>query len=303
MRADVTPVSGMSVAAKTSTPLERLLRTERIDPGQFHQAVLQAADDLGMSPITERHTRRIRLGRVSPSGRHIYLLVAATRIATGKAVRATEIFLLEPPLPSWMRMRRIVAAPVLAGGTFWGLVIFCGSRVFLRWYEQMENEDRSAGESLEALYREHMPLLRAIAISRYRISRDDAEALVNDLFVDFLERQPRVQDARAYLTAAMRNQCLLYWRKRRPEVPLDVEHHDIASEDGEAAWAMRLAVGTALARIGSRCRQMLRAYYLRGEKKEDIAEAIDCTPGYVMQMLVGCRRHAREILTRIGGRK
>ena len=292
----------MTADARTSTPLERLLRREGVEPGRFYEAVLQAADDLGMPPISARQAERIRLGTASPSLRTIYLLVAAARIATSKPVRATEVFLLDPPLPSWMRVR-IVAAPVLVSGTYWGLVIFCGSRVFLRWYEQMENEDRSAGESLEALYREHMPLLLAIAICRYRISRDDAEALVNDLFVSFLERQPRVQDPRAYLTGAMRNLCLHYWRSRRAEVPFDPETHELGSERTEEEWAMRLAVGTALARIGSRCRRMLRAYYLRGEKKEAIAEAMDRTPGYVMQLLVGCRRHAREILTGIGRRK
>jgi RNA polymerase sigma factor (sigma-70 family) len=287
----------MAAETGTSTPLERLLRREGVEPGQFYAAVLQAADNLGMIPISERHAVRIRHGRASPSGRTIYLLVAATRIATSKPVRAAEIFLLEPPLPPWMRRQRMTA-PLLAGGSFWGLVIFCGSRVFLRWYEQMENEDSSAGESLERLYREHLPLLRAIAICRYRISRDDADALVNDLFVSFLERQPRVQDARAYLTAAMRNLCLLYWRARRAEVPLEAQHHEIASQEDEAEWTVRIAVGAALARIGPRCREMLRAYYLRGDRKEEIAVAIDRTPGYVMQMLVGCRRHAREILTR-----
>lgn len=293
----------MTAATATSTPLARLLSGEGIDAAQFYRAVLQAADEQRMTPISERQARRIRVGSAVPSGRTIFLLVAATRIATGKPIRATEIFLLEPPLPSWMCERRIVA-PVLASGTFWGLVIFCGSRVFLRWYEHMENEDRSAGESLEALYRENLQVLRAIAICRYGISRDDAEALVNDLFLWFLERRPRVQDPRPYLMAAMRNRCLLYWRSRRAEVPLGEEHDEIASEKEEEEWAMRLALGTALARIGRQCREMLRAYYLRGEKKEEIAEAIDRTPGYVMQLLVGCRRQAREILTsRLGRRR
>lgn len=53
------------------------------------------------------------------------------------------------------------------------------------------------------MYREHVGLLRATARVRYRIPPDDIEALVNDVFASLLERRPRIQDARAFLSARL----------------------------------------------------------------------------------------------------
>src|ERR1051325_8221139 len=100
----------MSARAESSTPLERFLQSRAVEPGKFYEAIVEAAAALGMPPISQHHSQRIRYGRSSPTERTIYLLVAAARVATGELVRATDLFLLEPPVRRWMRYRQRVRA-------------------------------------------------------------------------------------------------------------------------------------------------------------------------------------------------
>jgi RNA polymerase sigma factor (sigma-70 family) len=155
---------------------------------------------------------------------------------------------------------------------------------------------------LEMLYREHEGLLRSIAQYRYRIPPCDAEALVHDIFASFLERQPEAYDMKAFLIGSINNACKHYWRKRQNEEPL-LPHHELTPNDDEAAklerWALRLSLGATLARLGGKCSETLRRYYLRDESAEAIALELDTSPAYVWQLLSSCRKRARQIYTAI----
>ena len=168
----------------------------------------------------------------------------------------------------------------------------------------MDHEPGSTGEAFESLYNEHGLLLRTIAMRRYHVPPDDAEALVHDIFAAYLERRAHVRDAKGWLTGAIKNACLNYWRKRKPESPLLAEHEE-APDEGEAArfeqWLRRSTIASILARVGPRCRETLRSYYLREESKERIAEQMETSPGNVLQLLVTCRRRAQELVRRLLG--
>lgn len=155
---------------------------------------------------------------------------------------------------------------------------------------------------LEVLYREHEGLLRSIAQYRYHIPSCDAEALVHDIFASFLERQPEAYDMKAFLIGSINNACKHYWRKRQNEEPL-LPHHELTPNDDEAdkleRWALRLSLGATLARLGGKCSETLRRYYLRDESAESIAQELDTSPAYVWQLLSSCRKRARQIYTAI----
>jgi RNA polymerase sigma factor (sigma-70 family) len=157
---------------------------------------------------------------------------------------------------------------------------------------------QSPAERLEAMYLAHAPLLRTTAKYRYRIPCDDVEALVHDVFASFLERQPKVLDIRAYLLVAINHACKYYWRKRRYEAPL-LPEHDQTRDDRTTSrvdrWAVHLCLGATLARLGPKCREALRRYYIYEEKPDVIAQSMQTTPGYVFQLLHSCRKRAREI--------
>jgi len=164
------------------------------------------------------------------------------------------------------------------------------------------HSDTLASQSLDVLYREHEGLLRSIAQYRYRICSSDAEALVHDIFASFLERQPDALDPKAFLIGSINNACKHYWRKREREVPL-LPHHELTPNDDEAEklerWALRLSLASTLTRLGGKCSETLRRYYLRDESAESIAQELDTSPAYIWQLLSSCRKRARQIFQTI----
>ena len=172
------------------------------------------------------------------------------------------------------------------------------------WWATVTNDQSefSTVHPLDAVYREHESLLRAIARHRFRVPDCDAEALVHDIFASFLERQPDAYDIKAFLIGSINNACRHYWRKRQHEEPL-LPHHELTPSDDEAAklerWALRLSLGATLARLGGKCSETLRRYYLRDESAESIAQELDTSPAYVWQLLSSCRKRARQIYSSI----
>ncbi len=165
-----------------------------------------------------------------------------------------------------------------------------------------QEQSASAAQAFEVLYREHAALLCAAARHRYRIPPEDVEALVHDVFASVLERRPRVDDMRAFLLGAIHNAARYYWRKRRFEAPL-LEEHENAADDSTAAgvdrWITNLSLAAALAQLGPKCRETLRRYYLEEQSPREIAAHLGTTAAYVMQLLSGCRKRAREIYGRL----
>ncbi|HEV7573203.1 MAG TPA: sigma-70 family RNA polymerase sigma factor [Thermoanaerobaculia bacterium] len=172
------------------------------------------------------------------------------------------------------------------------------------WWATVTNDQSefSTVHPLDAVYREHESLLRSIAQYRFRVPPCDAEALVHDIFASFLERQPDAYDIKAFLIGSINNACRHYWRKRQHEEPL-LPHHELTPSDDEAAklerWALRLSLGATLARLGGKCSETLRRYYLRDESAESIALELDTSPAYVWQLLSSCRKRARQIYSSI----
>jgi len=111
-------------------------------------------------------------------------------------------------------------------------------------------------------------------------------------------RRARGYDMKAFLIGSINNACKHYWRKRKYEEPL-LPHHELVSSDDEAAklehWTLRLSLGATLARLGRKCSETLRRYYLGEESAESIADALETSPAYIWQLLSSCRKRARQI--------
>jgi RNA polymerase sigma factor (sigma-70 family) len=184
------------------------------------------------------------------------------------------------------------------------VAVFSPQRPLGPWTGLVATHDQepSASQMLEVLYHEHAQLLCATARHRYRVPPEDVEGLVHDIFASMLERNPRVDDMRAFLLGAVGNAARYYWRKRRHEAPLLDEHED--TEDDRASthleqWTTHLSLGATLAQLGPKCRETLRRYYLDEEEPREIAEHLDTSAAYVMQLLSSCRKRAREIYCRL----
>jgi len=159
----------------------------------------------------------------------------------------------------------------------------------------------SAGASAAQIYLDYGGLLRRVAIRKFDVPADDAQALVHDVFIGYLASPQRVRtDLRAYLIGCICNACRNYWRSRHREARVfPVRAHEVsnavASGDVYEGLALNLVVASTLAKLGGRCREALRRYYLRGERTSAVATAMKTTPGNVNYLMHICRKRARAV--------
>ncbi|MGH9422529.1 MAG: RNA polymerase sigma factor [Thermoanaerobaculia bacterium] len=244
--------------------------------------------------ISRQYLSKLRGGRARATEEKILLLVMTIRELTGYAVRAGDLFPLEPAFTEGMPLlrpdARSTCLPVSS-------IPFHG-RTFLP-----EPTGRSGDDAVEALYVEYGVLLRSIAMRRYGVPPDDAEALVHDTFVAYIERHTAIREIKPWLMGAVSNACKHYWRDRKREAPMPElyeETADPASGTEADQWEWRITVSAVVARLGAKCRETIRGYYWREESKETIAETLATSPAYVRQLLVSCRRRLKELLNGTG---
>src|SRR5258706_247509 len=255
------------------------------------------ASEEGVESISRSHFHKLRQGRVSATAEKIYIVVAAIRSATGMLVQATDLFVLQPATPravvfpwerSWPRPEPVpVSSRRGTSGSLWSTV-----------RSVVDPSPPTNASEFEALYIEYGVLLRAIAIRRYNIPPDDAEALVHDIFTAYLQRREHVRELQGLMICTIGNASKNYLRRSNREEPLLPEHDqkpDQAAEQKAERWMLNLTVATVIARLGEKCRETLRRYYFHEESKESIAEQLSTSPGYVLQLLVSCRRRVREL--------
>lgn len=270
------------------SPLERIFAIFGLKPMQVAATAQEIARRLGFPEgISRQQLLRMRVGKARATEGKIFLLVAAIRELTGYAVRASGLFQLEPLLAEGMPYLNPVSSPRPRGLT-------------------LPQSTPPTGETeFEALYLEYGVLLRTIAMRRFRVPPDDAEALVHDTFIAYLERHTVIREVKPWLMGCVGNACKHYWRDRKREAPMPetIEETPAGGDDADE-WAWRISVGAVVARLGEKCRETLRGYYWREESKERIAENLATSPGYVRQLLVSCRRRVKEMLqgTRRGDR-
>ena len=154
-------------------------------------------------------------------------------------------------------------------------------------------------QEFEALYAQYFDLLAQIAAFKFQIPDTEAETLVHDVLLGYLKKSATIVELRPWLIGAIGNASANYLRKRKREAELLPEHEeapDAAAEESLDGWMRRLTIAAVLARLGTKCRETLRLYYLHEEPKERIAAHLATSPAYVLQLLVTCRRRAQELL-------
>src|SRR5215208_2421248 len=87
----------------------------------------------------------------------------------------------------------------------------------------------SHAAEVEGLYVQYRTLLLSVACRKFRVPEADAEGLLQEVFVSFLQTGARIENIRAWLVAAICNASRHYWRTqgRAEQLPDDfVEHSD-----------------------------------------------------------------------------
>jgi RNA polymerase sigma factor (sigma-70 family) len=158
-------------------------------------------------------------------------------------------------------------------------------------------ETCQAPEAFTDAYERYAPLLRKIAVKKFRVPPADVDALVHDVFATYFSNSREVHAVESYLIGGICNASRHYWRRTDATNALFC---------AEAPWtaaatatdaivdevARKRLLSKILARVGKRCRDIMYRYYVNGETTAAIAEALDLKPTTVLIFLSRCRKHA-----------
>lgn len=150
--------------------------------------------------------------------------------------------------------------------------------------------------SFEEAYLRFAPLLRKIAVRKYGIPLAEAEPLVHDVFATYFTNAAEVNDVGPYLVGGICNASRHYLRRRDARDALFCGEDPCAASPTESILQeveRKLLLRRLLARVGSRCRELLHRYYVAGESTQTIAGALRFKPATVLIGLSKCRKLAR----------
>jgi RNA polymerase sigma-70 factor (ECF subfamily) len=132
----------------------------------------------------------------------------------------------------------------------------------------------------------------------HQIPPQDSEDLVQEILVSFVRRYDHIENPEAWLVTALKNQCRLYWRKRRrliyqtvDDVLLDVLADPVDGSAERDAWAHDL--DRLIAKIPERCRQILRLRYGLELSPKELASEL----GYCYSSVSNIVRRCLSVLT------
>jgi RNA polymerase sigma factor (sigma-70 family) len=250
--------------------------------------------------LSRQYFGKLRRGRARATEEKILLQVMTIRELAGYPIGASDLFPLEPAAAGCSGPR--LTTDFLTHGSNRLVPISSAGAGSGAWRVSVSVSAGTHGDDeFEELYREYGLLLRSIAMRRYGIPPDDAEALTHDTFVAYLQRHTKINDLKPWLMGAVCNASKHYWRDRKREAPLPDNYEepmDTGSDCGADSWAWRITVAGLVARLGTQCRETLRRYYWGDESKETIAATLSLSPGYVLHLLSSCRQRIREMLGR-----
>jgi RNA polymerase sigma-70 factor, ECF subfamily len=132
--------------------------------------------------------------------------------------------------------------------------------------------------SFEQIFKEYFKPLCGFA-GKYVRDRDEAKAIVHDVFVAMWERRdslPADVHHRSYLYTAVRNRCLNFVRDRKKLVPLETIPREPESlpastiESEELAREIEFAINT----LPAKCREIFELNRRDGKKYSEIADQL-----------------------------
>lgn len=160
----------------------------------------------------------------------------------------------------------------------------------------------TVADDVETLYIQHRTLLLYVACRKFRIPDSDAENLIQEVFLSFLQTGTKIDNVRAWLVAAMCNASRHYWRSqgRVESLPEDFNDHCDPGSHGLAdQFAMRMTVRQALEYLQPRCRETLWLHYFEGRSAGDVARELETTNRYAEKLIHNCLKRVREIYMNI----
>lgn len=144
---------------------------------------------------------------------------------------------------------------------------------------------------VEVLYEEFFPILVRIGVRDRGLARADAEAVAQDVFIEFLGRLATVENRKAYLAGAMYH-AAAHFRRRHGRITYGLELDRIG--DDETTALHRAMTTQALAKLTKRCAGALRLRFIEGHSVPELAKILRTSVKYAEKVVRECLQQARR---------
>lgn len=154
---------------------------------------------------------------------------------------------------------------------------------------------------IEELFATVQPRLRRI-FARFRLPVEDAEDILQQSFLDLFYKQQQINNPEAWLVGTVKNRCIVYWRRRRRQLwdAMDGALLELLAEpeaSHQQQVALRNDLEKVLARLPSRCRNVLMLRYGLGYQSQEVAERLGYQASSIRKVTSRCiAALSRELL-------
>jgi RNA polymerase sigma factor (sigma-70 family) len=161
---------------------------------------------------------------------------------------------------------------------------------------EIEREaDRDANVDLETLYLHTVRLLHSIPRRRFGLSAQQAEDVVQDAWLLFLEKRGFIRTPRSWLAGTVSNLCLrMLDGLRRSHSLDDGAFEQIAAPD--EATETRLIVDEAMSRLDARSRELCTRIGIEGHSYADVSASMSLPIGSVGPLYMRAKDKLRRTM-------
>jgi RNA polymerase sigma factor (sigma-70 family) len=147
-------------------------------------------------------------------------------------------------------------------------------------------------QAFEGLLTRLQPRARA-TLARFRIPPADAEDVLQQTLLLYVERHSEVVDPEAWILTTLRNRCLMYWRKRRRRIYDAVDEEILArlsdpAEPPHERQHVRAGVQAAIAKVADPCRSLLTVRYALDCDAAETASRLGYKPSGIYKVIERC---------------
>jgi len=154
------------------------------------------------------------------------------------------------------------------------------------------DDEPQAPLPVEDLFERVQPRLGRI-FARFRLPVEDAEDILQQSFLDLVYKQRQIYNPEAWLVAAVKNRCLVYWRRKRRQLwdAVDQAVLELIAEPeapGQSGVALRHDLERLLGRLPERCRNVLVLRYKLGYRSREVADLLGYQPTSIRKVTSRC---------------
>jgi RNA polymerase sigma factor (sigma-70 family) len=144
-----------------------------------------------------------------------------------------------------------------------------------------------------------------VILRRYQVPERDAEDVLQETLLLFILKRPTIRCPEAWLVTTLRNQALMYQRRRRSRRRFVLEPgHDLRpaadalAEPATGRLEARLMLERGLRRLRFEEREALRLRHVEGRSPAEVASRLGYRPDTIRKLLSRAFRTVRRALRR-----